>query len=300
MKVAAQVTVLMAVRDGAAFVEEAVRSILAQTWADFSLVIVDDGSRDRTAGILMRLAGEDARVRILTNASSLGLAASLNRGLEMAEGDYIVRMDADDVALPERIAVQVAFMNAHPRVVAAGCWAERFGDASGLIAPRMSHRRIAAMLAFGNPLVHPGMIIRREVLVRDSLRYPDYATAQDYALWTRLAGVGELAIIPRVLLRYRVHGDSISARKGGERRRIVREIQQGYLARVLGFVPEAAVLERHARLAGGEAMGWLDLFRLGGWLVRLVWLWPARLTMPAVVMRRVASYAVGRLRARCA
>jgi glycosyltransferase involved in cell wall biosynthesis len=225
-----RVSVLMSVYDGEKYLREAIDSIVAQTFKDFEFVIINDGSTDRTAEILNSY--DDSRMRIINNPTNLGLPASLNHGLGVAVGEYIARMDADDLSLPERLSKQVTYMDAHPEIAASGTWAKDI-DADG-------HEFGERCLPFGermkyefwrpSPIVHPSAIIRRSHLgsLRYDIRLPH---AQDYDLWLALKARHELGNLPEFLLLYRVHPASITSRHRGGQIRSTHEI----VARRLGL-----------------------------------------------------------------
>lgn len=204
-----RVSVLMPVSNGERFLREAIDSILNQTFTDFEFIIINDGSTDRTAEIIE--AYGDPRIRALNNSKSLGVAVSLNKGLDTAQGEYIARMDGDDISLPERLAKQVSYMDAHPEIAASGTWAKDI-DADG--------RELSARcLPFGermkyefwrpSPIVHPSAIIRASQL--GSLRYdPRLSPAEDFDLWLALKAHYQLGNLPEYLLLYRVHAASVT------------------------------------------------------------------------------------------
>jgi GT2 family glycosyltransferase len=203
------VTVLMAVYNDAEFVVEAVESVLGQSFSDFELLVVDDrgtdGSCDRVRAI------GDRRIRVIANDANLGLTRSLNRGLDEATGRYVARMDADDVAWPDRLARQVVYLDAHPEVVALG-GACRLIDTAGLekgwMRPPTDDCAIRWTSLFDNPFAHPTVTLRRAVLEARGLRYdPTFRTAQDYDLWIRLLAHGRGANLAEPVLSYRLrHG----------------------------------------------------------------------------------------------
>ena len=211
-----RVTVCLAVRDGMPYLPEAIESILAQTLPGLELLVVDDGSSDGTAAFLARLA--DPRVRVITQPAA-GLAAALNRCIATVRTDFIARMDADDVARPERLAEQLAFMSAHPEVVAAGSWIEYVADGGCRTLPRplpTAHDGIVRALAGGgHGLCHPTLVVRTEAARRvGGYRVPGPGQSTHFGL--SLARIGRLANLDRVLLAKRVHPGSISWRHAGE------------------------------------------------------------------------------------
>ena len=198
------VTVLMSAFNDAAHLSEAVQSILDQTFADFEFLIIDDGSTDETQDLLRSISG--SRVRIVRNEKNLGLTRSLKRGVELARGCYIARIDADDTAFPWRLNQQVAFLENHPEVGILGgaCWQV---DEQG--RPLRLHRCPGTDLEirwaglFTNPFVHSTVMLRRDALLQNKLNYDEgFSTAQDYDLWTRVLRHCQGANLPEPLIRY--------------------------------------------------------------------------------------------------
>lgn len=203
------VSVVMPVYNQQPFVEEAVRSILAQTLADFELVAIDDGSTDASLKILQRLASEDGRVRVYSQENK-GRAATRNRGLELARGDLVAMMDPDDVSSSERLALQVAYMEAHPECVAVGAQFESVcmeGLPLFVSDLPLEHEQIEAQLLEDNgQALHQGVsLLRREVCIELGGYDQRYASGEDTDLFLRMALKGRLGNLPNVLLRYRQH-----------------------------------------------------------------------------------------------
>jgi glycosyltransferase involved in cell wall biosynthesis len=243
------ITVLMPVYNARLFVREAIDSILGQTLGDFELLLVNDGSTDGTEDILHGY--HDPRIRIVHNPTNQGVAAALNRGLDLAQGRYVVRMDADDQSLPDRLEKQVRFMEQNPEVGVCGGSVQPFGANGDRPAPvprASTHEPMACGLLFGTVLLHPTVILRGELVV-GGLRYDvDYPHAEDYELWCRAAQRTRLAVLPEIVLRYRVHGGSLSSRyrhaqEASAQRIRLREV------RALGIEPTPEEAHLHAFLA---------------------------------------------------
>lgn len=218
-----RVSVVMAVYNGERYLREAIESVLAQTFTDFEFIIIDDGSTDASVSVINSY--DDPRIRLLRNASNTGLTASLNKGLDAARGDYIARMDADDVCLPARLARQVAFMDAHTEVAASGTWAKDI-DGEGRITT-LRRAPVGQQLEDEfwrlSPIIHPSAMIRAAHL--GELRYdPNVRYAQDFDLWLRLRVEYQLSNVPEYLLLYRVHGESITTTKTDSQIRSAHEI----------------------------------------------------------------------------
>ncbi len=220
MPIAPLVTVLLAVHDGETYLRTALESVLRQTVSDLELVVVDDGSTDATPDVLAGV--RDARLRIVRNEAQLGLASSLNRGLEEARGRYVARLDADDVALPRRLERQLARIGATPGTVVLGTSVCAVGDNG---APGVVHSMPTAPAAvrwhllFSSPFFHPTVLVDREHLHRHGLRYdPAFLESEDYDLWARVLGTGDGANLSEPLVLYRVHpGQASQARRALQR-----------------------------------------------------------------------------------
>lgn len=231
----------------------AIRSILAQSFDDFELIVIDDGSTDGTVDLIKGIG--DPRIRLLRNETNRGIIFSLNRGIEEAGGRYIARMDADDISLPRRLEKQVAFMEAHPAVGLCGSWAQKFIP----YGPRWTHRgatrsaELKAALLFATPFVHPSVMLRRSVMEEHGLRYREgYETAEDYRLWCEMATVTEMATIPEVLLRYRISMTSVTGavfferERSARRHEVLKRIWREFIEKTMGFSPDDARIETHA------------------------------------------------------
>jgi glycosyltransferase involved in cell wall biosynthesis len=210
------VTVLLPVHDGERYLAGAVESILAQTFSDFELLAIDDGSRDGSAALLERYARRDPRVRLVRRAHA-GLVETLNAGLDLARGALVARMDADDVALARRLELQVARLDRNPDLVCVG-GAYEVIDAKGrridLVRPPEAPEQIlAAALEGRSPICHPAALYRRAQVLAVGGYDVAAPVAQDYDLWLRLMDVGRLANLADVVLRLRYHARSVSERE---------------------------------------------------------------------------------------
>jgi glycosyltransferase involved in cell wall biosynthesis len=209
------ISVLMPVYNAAGYLSEAVESILGQTFADFEFLIVDDGSTDRSPAILERYAARDRRIR-LTSRPNTGHTVALNELLGVAGGELLARMDADDIALPTRLARQVDYLRAHPDVVCVGT-AVHFIDSAGRFLrarhPGMDHEEIQERALAGDcPLNHPSVMMRRAAVEAVGGYRAEFQPAEDLDLWLRLGEVGRLTSLPEVLMKYRQHTGSFSER----------------------------------------------------------------------------------------
>jgi glycosyltransferase involved in cell wall biosynthesis len=204
------VTVLLPVYNGGAYLKEAIDSILLQTFKDFEFLIINDGSTDDTESII--LSYTDPRIRYIKNETNLKLIATLNKGIKMARGAYIARMDADDIALPQRLEKQVEFMEMETDCVLCGTEAILIGRENEVpLKSPGDNIKIKCLLFFNNYIIHPTVMLRKATLINKGLFYPKEALhSEDFALWINLRKHGTFNVIPEPLLKYRDHDMSIS------------------------------------------------------------------------------------------
>lgn len=201
---AVKVTVLMTLYNKAAFVEEAIRSILDQTFTDFELLVVDDRSTDNGPDIVRGI--HDPRIRLVRNPTNLGRAGAANRGYSEARGEYIAVLDADDIAHPERLERQVRFMDEHPDVDVSGTYCQRFGSLNRISKWPAEDRGCKGRMFFTDPVWYGSCIIRRDLFLRTGIRSDEQwrLPAEDYLLMLRLGPHARFANIPLVLNHYRM------------------------------------------------------------------------------------------------
>ena len=208
------VSVVMSVFNAQAFLSEAVESILQQSFQDFEFVVIDDGSTDGTGDILSAAANRDKRVRVLRQHNQ-GRAKSLNDGIGCANGKYIARMDADDIAFPNRLQKQIDFMEQNPQVGLLGGAFERInstGQSIDIIRPPLADSEIRSVMERHNPMCHPAVLMRRDLVVATGGYRKPLRDADDYDLWLRLAERSKLANLDQVILRYRIHPNQVSVK----------------------------------------------------------------------------------------
>jgi len=262
-------SVIMATYNGVAYLEEAVRSVLKQSWGDFEFLVVDDCSSDRTGELLKSFS--DPRISVFRNSSNEGISRSLNRLLEASRGKYIARMDSDDISLPARLETQVHFMESHPSVGICGMWCTGLGDGRAVnFRPPCSDAELRFELFFDNPIPHPTVMLRSLVFSDNALRYdPDFAGAEDYDLWERAADFCQLAVIPENGLEYRFHDDQATTRRMAVQRQFAAQTRRRIALRV---IPDAGAddLAMHDRLFSRRPDANREfVLRAGAWLERL-------------------------------
>ena len=209
-----RVSVVMSVYNGDHYLRDAIESILHQTFSDFEFIIIDDGSTDGTWAILTDY--DDPRIRVVKNDVNLGLVRSLNKGLALARGEYIARMDADDISLSERLDKQVQFMDRNPVIGVLGTDIElinEFGTAYNEFKPPSiptQSRAVNWTLFFRCCIHHPTVVARRTVLECLGGYSLDFAHAEDYEFWLRAIFKTKIMNLPDVLLKLRKHDRNVT------------------------------------------------------------------------------------------
>lgn len=214
MSVNPTITVLMAVYNGERYLRQAVDSILAQTWEDFEFIIVNDGSTDSTPEILESYT--DKRI-LVTHTPNQGLTRALSLGVKLARGEFLARMDADDISLPHRLALQKQYMDRYSSAVMVHGLVDRI-DSSGRTIMRKAGNEDPDLvtrwyLVWQNRIYHSTAMIRKEILDRNGLNYRiQLRRTQDYDLWCKLSHLGGIVAVPQVIVCHRIHTQSISHR----------------------------------------------------------------------------------------
>lgn len=202
------ISVVMSMYNSAEYLREAIESILSQTFSDFEFIIIDNASTDNSLSIAKSY--KDKRLVIIKNEKNIGLPLSLKRGVDLARGTYIVRMDGDDISLPYRFEKQIKYMSENPEIMISGTWAKTVGVKSGYtIKHPTDPDEVKVNLLFRNSLAHPTLIMRREFLVKNNLHYrnsdSNILCAEDFDLYTRAIYFGKISNLNKILLLYRRH-----------------------------------------------------------------------------------------------
>lgn len=267
MSDAPKVTVLMPVYNGEKYIQEAVDSILNQTFGDFEFLIIDDGSTDQTVDIIASY--KDERIKIVRSSQNVGLIHSLNSGIEMARGEYVARMDCDDISMPDRLKEQVLFMDRHPEVGICGTWVRFFPDEHRFVWKLpVDHERIVSRLFFDTAIAHPSVIMRKDVLLQNNLRYnSEFRHAEDYDFWVRAGQRTRLANIPMIMLLYRISDSQVCQVYNGEQRNNSARIRESQL-NLLGIFPDDEQRQLHESISRCEFSEYpLHMDRIEDWLM---------------------------------
>jgi glycosyltransferase involved in cell wall biosynthesis len=225
------ITVLMPVYNGERHLAEAIDSILAQNYRDFEFIIINDGSTDGSESII--LSYSDPRIRYVKNETNIRLIATLNKGLDLARGKYIARMDADDISLPKRFSEQLAFLEQNPDVGVVGTWFNSFGSVDSIVKYPTNDSDIKYMALYQCPFCHPSVMLRASTIRDNALRYSmDYPHAEDYEFWLQMARVSKLSNLPKVLFKYRIHQESISKKEATTQHNLSLDIRRMFFLEV--------------------------------------------------------------------
>ena len=292
------ISVVMPIYNAALYLPAALASILAQTERNFEVIAVDDGSTDSSKAILDAIAAREPRLRVISRPNT-GIVGALNDGLAAAQGEFIARMDGDDIALPERFARQLAFLKANPECVCVGSYfvyIDKYGASLRWNPRETDSGKIEAELIKGNggALIHPSVMLRAEAVRRVGGYREEAQWVEDLDLYLRLARIGSLANIPEVLLHYRHHAQSVNfTRNVGRHQRKLWVMEDACRARGLPFDPAAWPAPAiKTQVTAEEARAFaIDSLRFPGW--RTPWRYTLQGLMAAPRDRRswkVLSY----------
>lgn len=218
------------------YLKSAIESILNQSYQNFEFIIIDDCSTDNSLQIIESYS--DKRIKIIKNEQNLGITKSLNKGLSVSKGEFVARMDADDISFETRFEKQIEFLRNHPDHIVCGTGVELIGDWETKHTNKFICRTIPQKeefrihLLFGNypNIVHPTAMFNRSLLLKHNITYNEnYPLAQDYRMWVRCSEVAECANIPETLLKYRVHNKAVSSDKKELQKNIAIQIMQEQL-----------------------------------------------------------------------
>lgn len=240
-----KVTVVIPVYNREKYIGDAIDSILAQTFTHFELIVIDDGSTDRTQEVVQSY--RDLRIRLVCNETNEGIPRTRNTGIRLARGEYLAFLDSDDRAYPERLAKQVAFLDSHPNYAAVGAWTE-WMDEEGRYLKRAKRKpvlpdEIAAQRLFQQGIKNSASMARTAVL-RNYGHQEQFDVSEDFDLWARIAAKNRLANLPEVLVRHRMHRGRVTLEKAHRIKDTLLAIYASQLS-TLGVAFTDIDLERH-------------------------------------------------------
>lgn len=266
------VSVILPVYNAGPYLAEAIESILSQTLRELELLIVDDCSTDDSLAVARRYEATDPRVRVLASAKNLGRSFVDNWGQDEARAAYIAKMDADDVALPQRLQAQYDFLESHPDISMTSSYLQAFGATETVFEYPVSSEEIRSFLLFNMPVGNPTAFFRRSLITEQGLRYDDTIKetfGEDYEWVVRVAKVAAIENQPQILLRYRtfpaVHKAEVHARRTAK----ASLIREGVLTQA-GFTFSPRELHVHNTIAHYPfVLGDITLAEAHTWLLSL-------------------------------
>ena len=264
------ISVLMPVYNGEKYLRAAVDSILNQIYKNFEFIIINDGSTDATDTII--LSYDDNRIKYIKNNSNLGLIASLNTGIALAQGSYIARMDADDISLPNRLKHQLEYMLLNPEVGVCGCDYFQFsGSVKKYHTAFYTHDEIFGYMLFNSSIVHPSLLIKKEVLQSFSPVFDsNYKHAEDFELWAKLIFTTKFSAIHSPEFEYRMHKAQVTKVHKAEQINSANKVRKTILQKA-GFVFSENELAIHCKIGSSQLFNsTTELQHVEEWLTKLV------------------------------
>lgn len=225
-----RVSVILPAYNAEAYIKEAIASILGQTFRDFELIAINDCSKDGTEEIILSFG--DPRLVYVKNEENMGVAATLNRGLSLAKGEYIARMDADDISLPTRLEKQTAYLDAHLDIAVLGTNVETFDENGPLYTgwSATNPQQMNVDLFFSCGIAHPSVMTRKSVIQELGGYDREFEGLEDYELWCRVSKSHGVTTLPEILFRYRVHSGQVTKNPSPKYLRRLRALKKRQLA----------------------------------------------------------------------
>jgi glycosyltransferase involved in cell wall biosynthesis len=239
-----KISVIMPVYKNGKYLKSAIDSILDQTFKNFEFIIIEDKSdSDECKNIINSY--NDPRIKYILNETKKGIAESLNQGILLSRGDYIARMDSDDISLPKRFENQYEFMEKNKDVSISGTFYKTIGHGESYTSKLLSDSEdIKAQLLFNSGVAHPTVIMRKSFLIKNNLFYRNQYIEEDYDLWTRISETGKITNIKHVLLYYRLHESNLMIQNKANKKSTVNEIRKRQLEK-LGLQPQESDMFVH-------------------------------------------------------
>lgn len=244
-----RISTILSVYNGEKYLKEALKSILDQTFKDFELIVINDGSTDQTGAVIDSFT--DSRIIKIKNDRNLGLVASLNKGLEVARGEFIARMDADDISMPERFTKQVEFLEKNREVGVLGTFMRQVDVKGGFISlfqPPVAHREILIKMLTGTAIAHATVMIRKEIIDKAGGYDENFPHVEDTELWSRLIFKTKFANLPEALYVRRIHRNSVMSAHAKLQLEKSGEIRKELLEKVISkkILTEKEIQEIHS------------------------------------------------------
>lgn len=249
--------------------KESISSILNQTYENFEFIIVNDASTKNDLNIIKSF--KDERIVLIENEKNIGLAASLNKAIDISKGNYIARMDSDDISVKNRIERQVKYLQENKHIDLIGTYAKHFGKNKNLnVTPLKKYEEVNIQLFTNTTLVHPTVMIRKKFLDMYKLRYNEgFKCAQDFEMWTKCSEHGKIEILPEVLLLYRVHNKQVSSEKQELQKLYAKQILERQLKK-LNIDYNESEFNQHLILSGLKKFEVESIEELNKWINKLI------------------------------
>ena len=239
-----KVSVIIPIFNGEKYLEAAIDSILKQTFNNYELLLIDDGSTDKTLKIISTY--KDKRIRLLKNDHNMGLAVTRNRGIDESKGEYIAWLDCDDISLPTRLEKQVTVLDENPDIGLCGTWVKTIGGESGSIWKYpVEPDFLRSTMIFYNPLATSSIMLKKKFLIEHNLRFDLlFPPAEDYDLWERLSNICKITNVPKVLTLHRTHSAQISCLMAEKQKKSAWKVQERQI-NTLSIVPDEGENQLH-------------------------------------------------------
>lgn len=266
------VSVILPVYNAEKYIAEAVESVLSQSYTNFELLIINDGSTDTSLSIIESF--NDHRIRVINNEVNLKLILTLNFGISQCKGKYIARMDADDVCEVDRFQKQVDFMEANPHYILCGTWAtiiDSEGNQTGAIKRIDTNDLLRVNMLFTTPFIHPTVLLRSDAL-NNEVYSAEALHCEDLEFWLRLSErtKGKFHNLPEYLLRYRIHDTNISVQHLEFQFKHRKEVIKPYLERFMGEVTKANISAHFSLFENHKKGASISLSEVKLWMLKLL------------------------------
>ena len=240
------VSVILPVYNAEKYLNDSIKSIINQTYKNFELIIIEDGSTDKSLEIINKF--KDNRIKIISHKSNTGLIYSLNEGIKISNGELIARMDADDISLETRFEKQVDFLNLNKDIGICSTWYRVISNSKMVKREETNPLKVKCKLLFGCPIAHPAVMMKKEILSNEKIVYShEFLHAEDYELWIRLSHITHISNYPEVLLLYRFSPEQVSQKHKDIQRNSIMKAQQK-LFYELGINPSFNEIQLQNRL----------------------------------------------------
>jgi glycosyltransferase involved in cell wall biosynthesis len=298
------VSVVMATyKEDVSYVRQAIESILSQTWKNIEFIIINDSPDDEEIDLMVRSI-DDRRIIYLRNNENKGLAYCLNRAIRLSKGEYIARMDADDLSVLSRLEKQVDFLKNHPHINILGTWAYSMDlerEQGGIIKYPVTYERIKASTILGSPMCHPSVMFRRCIFSEYQFYYnEDFKYTQDYEFWVRLVDRFEFYNLPEPLLYWRNSNSRVSSKNGHEQDELVKAIHRRQIEKLgIDLTPEN--LRVHYNLYIPEITALKDIIYSFFWILKLIRINQGKRIFPGKELGGILAYhyRIGVQRGKC-